>query len=46
MIKEVFFPPEAPHDVSTLMESALVYQNSENYEMAVECLEKARDIWR
>jgi hypothetical protein len=25
IIKEVFFPPEAPHEVATLIESALVY---------------------
>jgi hypothetical protein len=25
LIKEVFFPPEAPHEVATLIESALVY---------------------
>ena len=31
IIKEVFFPPEAPHEVATLIESALVYQNSANY---------------
>lgn len=31
VIKEVFFPPEAPHEVATLIESALVYQNSANY---------------
>lgn len=25
VIKEVFFPPEGPHEVATLIESALVY---------------------
>jgi len=25
IIKEVFFPPEAPHEIATLIESALVY---------------------
>ena len=46
IIKEVFFPPEAPHEVATLIESALVYQNSANYQMAVRSLEEARDLWR
>ena len=46
VIKEVFFPPEAPHEVATLIESALVYQNSANYQMAVRSLEQARDLWR
>lgn len=46
IIKEVFFPPEAPHEVATLIESALVYQNSANYQMAVRSLEQARDMWR
>lgn len=46
IIKEVFFPPEAPHEVATLIESALVYQNSANYQMAVRSLEQARAMWR
>ena len=46
IIKEVFFPPEAPHEVATLIESALVYQNSANYQMAVRSLEDARSMWR
>ena len=46
IIKEVFFPPEAPHEVATLIESALVYQNSANYQMAIRSLEEARKIWR
>ena len=46
IIKEVFFPPDAPQEVATLIESALVYQNSANYEMAVRSLEDARSIWR
>ena len=46
IIKEVFFPPEAPHEVATLIESALVYQNSANYQMAVRSLEEARGMWR
>ena len=37
IIKEVYFPPEAPPEVATLIESALVYQNSANYEMAIDC---------
>jgi len=46
IIKEVFFPPDAPQEVATLIESALVYQNSANYHMAVRTLEDARGIWR
>ena len=46
IIKEVFFPPEAPQEVATLIESSLVYQNDANYEMSVRSLMQARDIWR
>ena len=46
IIKEVFFPPEAPHEVATLIESALVYQNDANYEMAIHTLREAREKWR
>jgi len=42
IIKEVYFPPESPSEVATLIESALVYQNSANYEMAIECFENAK----
>ena len=46
IIKEVYFPPDAPREVATLMESSLVYQNSANYEMAVKSLEDARELWK
>ncbi len=46
IIKEVFFPPEGPHEVATLIESAIVYQNTANYEMAVSSYERSRDLWR
>lgn len=46
IIKEVFFPPDAPHDIATLIESAIVYQNTANYEMAVHSFEQARAKWR
>lgn len=46
IIKEVYFPPEAPHDIATLIESALVYQNTANYEMAIHAYEQARSQWR
>ena len=39
IIKEVYLPPQAPEEVATLIESAVVYQNSANYELAIECLE-------
>jgi hypothetical protein len=35
IIKEVYLPPDASTEVATLIESALVYQNSANFEMAV-----------
>lgn len=40
------FPPEAPQEFATLIESALVYQNTANYEMALATFEEARDKWR
>lgn len=45
LIREVYFPPEAPLHVSTLIESALVYQNDENAEMSLQCFEQARSQW-
>jgi tetratricopeptide (TPR) repeat protein len=45
IIKEVYFPPEAPTEVATLIESALVYQNTGNYNMAILCFENARKEW-
>jgi len=46
IIKEVFFPPEAPHEIATLIESALVYQNTANFELAIHSYEQARDQWK
>lgn len=46
IIKEVLFPPMAPQEFATLIESALVYQNTANYEMAIATLEEAREDWR
>lgn len=45
IIKEVYFPPEAPVEVATLIESALVYQNSGNHSMSIFCFEEARKEW-
>lgn len=45
IIKEVYFPPESPSEVATLIESGLVYQNSAQYEMAIECMNNARSEW-
>jgi tetratricopeptide (TPR) repeat protein len=45
IIKEVYFPPEAPSEVATLIESALVYQNSSNFEMAIKCFNDSKDLW-
>ena len=46
IIKEVYFPPDAPKDVATLIESAIVYQNTGYFEQAIDCFEKARQGWR
>jgi hypothetical protein len=46
IIKEVFFPPEAPHEVATLIESAIVYQNSANFELATHSYDEARNLWK
>jgi len=46
IIKEVYFPPEAPINVSTLIESANVYLTNEEYELAVSTFEDARDLWK
>ena len=45
IIKEVYFPPEAPQEVATLIESALVYQNSSNFEMAIKCFTDSKEMW-
>ena len=42
LIKEVYFPPDAPSEIATLIESALVYQHATSYEMAINSLETAR----
>ena len=46
LIKEVYFPPEAPLQVATLIESANVYLASEEYELAVSTFEEARELWK
>ena len=46
IIKEIYFPPKSSEEVATLVESALVYQNSGNYEQALESFEQAWDLWR
>ena len=46
IIKEVYFPPDAPHDIATLIESAIVYQNTGYFEQAIDCFEKGRNGWR
>jgi len=46
IIKEVYFPPDAPQEIATLIESAIVYQNTGYYEQAIDCFEKARQNWR
>jgi tetratricopeptide (TPR) repeat protein len=42
----VFFPPDAPQEFATMIESGLVYQNTANYEMAIATFEECRDLWR
>jgi tetratricopeptide (TPR) repeat protein len=46
LIKEVYFPPEAPLQVATLIESANVYLSTEEYELAVSTFEEARETWK
>eukprot|EP00826_Nyctotherus_ovalis_P036584 TRINITY_DN3259_c0_g2_i6.p1 TRINITY_DN3259_c0_g2~~TRINITY_DN3259_c0_g2_i6.p1 ORF type:complete len:516 (+),score=189.72 TRINITY_DN3259_c0_g2_i6:683-2230(+) len=46
LIKEVYFPPEAPLPVATLIESANVYLSTEEYELAVATFEEAREMWK
>ncbi len=46
IIKEVYFPPEAPIAVATLIESANVYLTNEEYELAVSTFEDARELWK
>jgi len=46
VIKEVLYPPKAPSEITTLIESAFVYQNTANFDMALGTLLKARDDWR
>lgn len=46
LIKEVYFPPEAPLPVATLIESANVYLSTEEYELAVGTFEEAREMWK
>ena len=45
IIKEIYYPPKSSEQVATLVESAIVYQNSANYEQALESFEQARDLW-
>jgi hypothetical protein len=40
IIKEVLFPPDAPQEFATMIESGLVYQNTANYEMAIATFEE------
>jgi hypothetical protein len=42
IIKEVYYPPDAPHPIATLIESAIVYQNTGYFEQAIDCFEKGR----
>lgn len=46
IIKEVYYPPDASHEIATLIESAIVYQNTGYFEQAIECFENARLDWR
>lgn len=43
IIKEVYFPPPAPQEIATLIESGLVYQNNAHYEQSLKSFEDARD---
>jgi hypothetical protein len=45
LIREILLPPESPPTVSALIESSYVYQNSNNYVMALTTLDKAKNEW-
>jgi hypothetical protein len=42
IIKEVYYPPDAPQEIATLIESGIVYQNTGYFEQSIDCFEKAR----
>jgi len=46
IIKEIYFQPDSPLQVQTLIESALVYQNVKNWKMALDCFDQAREQWK
>ena len=46
IIKEVLFPPDAPPDVASLLESANTYHANADYELALKCFEEARKSWK
>lgn len=47
IIKEVYMPFKSTNpEISTFIESALVYQNSAHYEQALESFEAAQDLWK
>jgi len=42
IIKEVYYPPDSPQEIATLIESGIVYQNTGYFEQSIDCFEKAR----
>jgi len=45
VIRELLFPPTASEDITTLIESAFVYQNTSNYQLALKTMSDAKDAW-
>lgn len=45
IIQEILLPPASPAHITTLIESALVYQNTGNLYMALKSLDQARKEW-
>lgn len=46
IIKEVLFPPEAPSEIATFLESANVYHANASYELAINTYDTAQSKWR
>ena len=46
LIKEVFYSPDAPRPILTLIESSNVYQTQGNFDLSLKSLLKARSDWK
>lgn len=45
LIREVFFPPPCPEEVAVLLDAALTYHNSANFELSVRSYIEAQHKW-